>query len=134
MLLSLDWPWTPLGRRGENAADRYLRRLGYRIIARSYRCSLGELDIVARLDPILAFVEVRTRANADHGEPWETIRSKKQRKLTALAAYFLKQHGQFASLTPRFDVVSVEGSLALFSRPKIQHFSDAFPAVGPWNP
>ena len=58
----LDGPWLPLGRRGERRAARFLRSRGLRILAHSYRNSLGEIDLVALDGATVVFVEVKTRA------------------------------------------------------------------------
>src|ERR1041384_2432502 len=54
-------PRDALGERGENVAARHLRNLGYKIVVRNFRCSLGEIDIVARDGKTLVFAEVKTR-------------------------------------------------------------------------
>ena len=66
-LRRLLWPPQPLGRRGEAAAARYLRRRGYKILARSDHLSPGELDLVALDGRTIVFVEVKTRQSADAG-------------------------------------------------------------------
>src|SRR5881396_2784363 len=63
----------PLGERGENLAARELRNKGYRIIARNFKCVMGEIDIVARDGKTLVFVEVKTRASDDAVTPEEQI-------------------------------------------------------------
>lgn len=129
----LPWPWLSLGRRGEAAAAWHLWRRGFKILKRSYRCPLGEIDVVALDGDHIVFVEVRTRVSTDRGEPWETIRHDKQRKLTALAAYYLKSHPKYSKRPARFDVVSVVWPGPWYSRPTIRYFPDAFAAQGPWN-
>ena len=58
-----------LGGRGEKIAASFLRRQGYRIIEKNYRTRLGEIDIVAREDEDLVFVEVKTRRSTEFGLP-----------------------------------------------------------------
>ena len=118
----------PLGRRGENAAARYLQRLGYIIVARSARDAIGELDIVAVDGRTVVFVEVKTRASHDAGHPAEAVHDDKQRRLTRLALAYLKRH-DLLERQSRFDVVAVtwpDGA----KRPTIEHFKDAFEAIG----
>ena len=68
------FPKKPLGRRGEAAAARFLRRRGYKIIARHERLRGGELDLVAvDRDRTLVFVEVKTRESRDAGHPAEAV-------------------------------------------------------------
>src|SRR5688572_21335059 len=80
-----------LGRRGENAAARFLQRLGYTIVARAARDAIGELDIVAVDGRTVVFVEVKTRASHDTGHPAEAVDEDKQRRLTRLALAYLKR-------------------------------------------
>jgi len=118
----------PLGRRGENAAARYLRRLGYIIVARSQRDAIGEIDVVAVDRRTVVFVEVKTRASHDTGHPAEAVDEDKQRRLTRLALSYLKRH-DLLECKSRFDVVAVtwpDGD----KRPMIEHYKDAFEAIG----
>lgn len=120
-------PEKPLGERGECAAARYLKRRGYKILARGDRLLPGELDLVALDRETIVFVEVKTRRSAEAGHPAESVNAAKQRRLTRLAVTFLKRHG-LLERPARFDVVAVtwpEGS-----RPTIEHFKNAFDAVG----
>jgi putative endonuclease len=74
-----------LGKRGENAAARYLRRRGYKILARGDRFGPGELDIVALDGETIVFVEVKTRESTVAGHPADAVDNVKQRRLTRLA-------------------------------------------------
>ncbi len=125
------FPEKSLGQRGEAAVARYLRRHGYRIVARGDRLKPGELDLVALDGKTIVFVEVKTRRSQDAGHPSEAVDAAKQRRLTRLAVTFLKRHGLLEH-PARFDVVAVtwpEGQ----RRPTIEHFKDAFEAVGKWE-
>ena len=95
-----------LGDRGERAAVRFLKRQGFKIIARQYRNQFGEIDIIARDGRQVVFVEVKTRQSTDKGQPHEAVDVNKQRKLTKLALVWLKKHNQLDQ-TARFDVVSI---------------------------
>lgn len=121
----------PLGRRGEEAAAKYLRRQGYRIVAHGERSKFGEIDLVAIDGRTVVFVEVKTRQSQDAGHPAEAVEAVKQRRLTRAAVAFLKHHGLLEH-PARFDVVAVtwpEGQ----RRPAIEHFKDAFEASGQWE-
>jgi putative endonuclease len=118
----------PLGQRGEAAAARYLRRLGYKIVARSHRDSIGELDLVAVDGRTVVFVEVKTRRSSEGGHPADAVDADKQRRLTRLALHFLKQHGLLESRS-RFDVVAITWPDDN-RRPRIEHFQNAFTATG----
>lgn len=95
-----------MGARGEAAAARYLKRLGYRILVRGDRVRLGEIDLVALDGRTIVFVEVKTRESADSGHPAEAVDSGKQRRLTRLALSFLKRH-RLLEYPARFDIVAV---------------------------
>lgn len=95
-----------LGRIGEAAAAALLLSRGYRILARNFRCPLGELDLVAVHAGTFVFVEVKTRSTTDCGDPFDAITPRKRRRLTRLATYYLK--GRNALHRPaRFDAVAV---------------------------
>ena len=122
------FPEKPLGRRGEAAAERFLKRRGYKVLARGNRLRPGELDLVMLDGRTIVFVEVKTRQSQEAGHPAEAVDEKKQRRLTRLAVTFLKRH-KLLEYPGRFDVVAItwpEGR----GRPQIEHFRDAFPAVG----
>ena len=97
-----------LGRKGERIACRKLLREGFDILARRWRGRQGELDIVAFEGDLLVFLEVKTRASAQYGEPWEFVDPRKQLILQRTAAEFIVEYdlGQYAY---RFDIVSVAG-------------------------
>ena len=116
------------GDRGEREAARYLRRRGYRILARKLRTRFGELDLIARDGGTIVFVEVKTRSTNQAGHPTEAITPAKQRRLTQLALAFLKRHGLLEHRV-RFDVVSIVWSSESRS-PTLEHFPNAFEAVG----
>jgi putative endonuclease len=120
----------PLGPRGEAAAARYLKRQGYKIIARGDRSKLGEIDLVAVDGQTVVFVEVKTRQSQEAGHPSEAVDAVKQRRLTRAAVTYLKHH-RLLDQPARFDIVAItwpEGQ-----RPTIEHFKSAFEAVGRWE-
>jgi putative endonuclease len=123
-------PWWRrwFGSRSERAAARFLRDLGYRIVACNYRCPLGELDLVAVDGQCIVFVEVRSTGTDQHERPAQSVDLGKQRRLTNLALHFLNAHrllNQFA----RFDVLAISWPDD-HREPVIVHYRDAFPAVG----
>ena len=96
-----------LGRRGEEIAVAHLQAQGYSILDRNWRCSAGELDVVAREGETLAFVEVRTRRGNRFGSAEESITPAKQAKLVELAQTYLQEHS-LRDQAWRIDVVAVE--------------------------
>jgi putative endonuclease len=117
-----------LGKRGEDAAAKFIRRLGYKILARGDRFGLGELDIVALDRETIVFVEVKTRESHIAGHPVEAVDLKKQQKLTLLAVSFLKHH-RLLNRHARFDVIAITWPSGV-KKPTIEHFQNAFEAVG----
>jgi putative endonuclease len=116
------------GSRSERAAARYLRRLGYRVVARNWSRPLGELDIVAVDGECIVFVEVRSTEQESTERPAASVTSEKQRRLTQLALAFLQEHGLLGR-TARFDVLTVSWPPGRRD-PRIDHHKNAFPAVG----
>jgi putative endonuclease len=118
----------PLGFRGERAAEKFLKRRGYKIVARGLRSRGGELDLVAVDGRTIVFVEVKTRTSDRYGAPEEAVDLNKQKRMTRAALMFLKRHG-LLEYSCRFDVVAVSWP-AGSKRPTIEHFENAFEAVG----
>jgi putative endonuclease len=117
-----------LGDRGERAAVRYLKTQRFRILAKQYRNSYGEVDIIAQDGRTTVFVEVKTRTSTNDGQPFEAVDLRKQEKLTRIALAWLKKHGRLEQ-SSRFDVVSILWPDEK-GEPQIQHFRNAFEATG----
>src|SRR5208282_4973656 len=98
-------PEDPLGQRGENMAAKYLRDQGFKIIARNFRCEVGEVDIIARDGGMLVFVEVKTRAY-DDPTPEDQVNQVKRHQLTKAAKFYLARYGS-PQPAARFDVVAI---------------------------
>lgn len=96
-----------LGQLGEELAVRYLRQQGYVILERNYRCSYGEVDVVARDRDRLAFVEVRTRRGTAFGSPEESVTPQKQQRLVTVAREYL-QARECVDVDWGIDVVAIE--------------------------
>lgn len=96
-----------LGRRGELLAAEKLESLGYKLVARNYRCAAGEIDLVARLDEVWVFVEVRTRRGRGFGLPEGSLTPRKRQHLIAAAQTYLQENDQLDAHW-RIDWVSVE--------------------------
>jgi putative endonuclease len=92
---------------GEEEAARYLKRKGYRILSRNYRCRLGEIDLVALKRGTLVFCEVKARNDKAFGEPFEAVSQYKQERLRRLAESYLLENRQKRELNYRFDVISI---------------------------
>jgi len=112
----------PIGARGEDAAAEAYRRRGYRIVARNWRCRLGEIDLVIERGGVLVFCEVKSRLGAGFGGGHEAVTRRKQAKVRALAEAFLQAHGSRPQAI-RFDVASVA---LLRDRSSVEVFEEAF--------
>jgi putative endonuclease len=107
-----------VGATGEDRAVDYLVRSGMRIVERNYRCTLGELDIIARAAGTLVFVEVRSRRSAEFGSALDAVNWHKRRKVTRVAmAYLAARRPRFVEA--RFDVIAITGS-------ELVHIKDAW--------
>lgn len=95
-----------VGRYGEQVAARHLQQAGLTILERNWRCSEGELDILATDGAVLVVCEVKTRSTAAFGDPCEAVNWRKARRIRHLAARWLAEN-EDAWVEVRFDVVSV---------------------------
>jgi putative endonuclease len=111
-----------MNRRGEAAealAAAFLERKGLAIVARNYRCRLGEIDVVAREGDTTVFVEVRRRASAAFGGAAASITAAKRARLVRAARHYLSR---LKTMPPcRFDALLIEGD-----PPRIEWIRDAF--------
>src|SRR5690242_9495525 len=123
-LTALPWLRRWFGTRSERAAARFLRRLGYRMLVRNFRCALGEIDLIALDGDCIVFVEVRSTEHADLTRPALSVDHAKQQRLTKLALYYLK-HRNLLNHSARFDVLAV-GWPAGSREPKMAHYPNAF--------
>ena len=78
-----------LGKRGEDIATNYLKSIGYLIIERNYTAKQGEIDIIAKDNEELVFIEVKTRSNNQFGRPAEAVDNIKQKHLINTIKYYL---------------------------------------------
>lgn len=117
-------PAAQLGRDGEELAAGYLTAAGLQVLDRNWRCSVGELDIVARDGDVVVFVEVKARGGRSFGEPAEAVGPRKARRIRELACRWLAENRPPGRPELRFDVVSVvrpRGAAA-----EIEHLRAAF--------
>jgi len=95
-----------VGAFGEGLAARFLVDRGMTIVDRNWRCSHGELDLIARDGDCLVFCEVKTRRGTGFGQPVEAVSWRKAARLRKLAAAWLASSGQSAE-SVRIDVVGI---------------------------
>lgn len=112
-----------LGRYGEQVAARHLQAAGLTILDRNWRCSDGELDIVATDGAVLVVCEVKTRSSTAFGDPCEAVNWNKSQRIRRLTAQWLTANeSSWAEI--RFDVVSVVRQAS--GAALVRHLPDAF--------
>lgn len=110
-----------LGDKGEELAVDFLINKGFEILNTNWRFKHIELDIVARDNDKLVFVEVKTRTNRDIERPQDAITIKKQKNIITAANVFIEQYQ--IDLEVRFDVISI---ILNNNYQDIEHIKDAF--------
>ena len=127
------WPWRKqkeqpkhlrAGIWGEECAEKFLKKLGFKILGRRVRFGRDELDLVARNGEVLVFVEVKTRASETFGRAVSAVDRGKRTALSRAAFQYLRK----LKIKPnyfRFDVVEVIGEEAN-GQPEIRHIENAF--------
>lgn len=111
-----------VGNEKELLAGAFLEEKGYQILQYNYFARNGEIDIVARKDGYLVFVEVKYRKSAQNGLPEEAIDYKKMLHMTKTAQYYMLCHGYGEDTPCRFDVVVILDN-------QFRLIEDAFDAV-----
>jgi len=113
-----------LGRWGERRCEKFLKRKGFKILARNFRCKTGEIDlVVVDTDSSLVFVEVKTRANEDFSPSESAVTFAKKTRMIRASRYFLATH-HIEDRPFRFDVVTIV--LAEKGPAQIRHYENAF--------
>lgn len=107
-----------IGSNYEKIAGQYLEQQGYQIIEYNFHSRYGEIDIIAKHQGYLVFVEVKYRENDKSGHPLEAVSVSKQRTISKCAFYYLQKH-KVQEESVRFDVVGILGN-------KIQVIQNAF--------
>jgi putative endonuclease len=95
-----------LGELGEKLALKRIKRLGYKLVAKNYRCPLGEIDLIAKDGDCLVFIEIKTRRNSSTGNAKEALQQRKRRQISRVALYYMKANGCY-DIEARFDVIAV---------------------------
>ncbi len=110
-----------LGKKGEQLAVDFLLKNGYNVLERNYRFDKAEVDIIARLNDILAVIEVKTRSSADFGNPQDFVKPKQiQRLVKAVDAYIIVNG---LDVEVRFDIIAIVKKGNAFN---IEHLENAF--------
>jgi putative endonuclease len=111
-----------LGKRGEDQAEEYLKRKGFRILKRNYRYGHKEIDLIAREGNTIVFVEVKAGRSKDFGEPQERVNLRKQKNLIEVAYHFI-QNENIIDCDFRFDVLAINYQ---GGKEEIDHIENAF--------
>lgn len=124
------FPWWRkwFGLRSERTAARFLRRLGYRILAHNVADSRGEIDLLALDGPTIVVVEVRSSEGSDLERLAASVDAEKQRRLTNATLRFL-QRRRLRNVPVRFDILVI-GWPPGQRQPLIRHYPNAFQATG----
>ncbi len=91
----------------EEKAKEYLLEKGYQILAKNFRCRIGEIDLIARNEGYLCFIEVKYRSGMTKGYPAEAINLNKIRRITRTAQFYMLLHKLPQNTPCRFDVVVI---------------------------
>ena len=113
------------GDRGEDIASQFLEDNGFRIVHRNFRYStFGEIDIIAKKDGVLVFVEVKTYKTEEFGEPLLLVNHRKQEKIRKLAQIYMLQK-KIEDTDCRFDVIGIKSSKTGADN-SVTHIENAF--------
>lgn len=107
-----------LGVQGEVIATEFLKGKKYKILERNYKTKIGEVDIIAKFDDVIIFVEVKERGTKRFGMPREAVTPYKQNKIRTVASQYLLAK-KLTDAKVRFDVVEILGD-------SITHIENAF--------
>ena len=114
-----------MGLFGEAETAKRLRAGGYTLLAHSYRCRFGEIDLIAEKGGFVVFAEVKLRKSAAFAQAREFVDRRKQERLTAAAQLWLAANG--GERQPRFDVIEIYAPRGMDSpRLEINHIENAF--------
>jgi putative endonuclease len=111
-----------LGKKGEELAENYLRSKGYEILEKNYRRYRGEIDLIAKDDDYLVFIEVKTARSSTFGPAIYRVDQNKKRQLGKIAMAYYQEHDLYDQ-DSRFDVVTVTFS---GKDQEINHIKNAF--------
>ncbi|MFZ2199612.1 MAG: YraN family protein [Microgenomates group bacterium] len=107
------------GNKGESLAAEHLMMKGYKILQRNYRSKWGEVDIIAKINNIVVFVEVKTKTTDKFGEPWEMVNHWKIEQVKRMGQVWCREYAWEGRV--RVDVVGVY----LDQRePRIEHWEN----------
>lgn len=98
-----------IGSRYEQMASAFLLNMGYHILERNYHDRKGEIDLIARHEGYLVFIEVKYRSGTHMGSPADAVDARKQGRIRHTAQYYMYTHHIGEDTPCRFDVVCITG-------------------------
>lgn len=110
-----------IGQQAELVACHFLEKKGLKLLAKNYRCKLGEIDLIMLDQNDVVFVEVRARSSDDFGGAVESVTKTKQRKVIKTATHFLLAQKWLDKVECRFDIIGI-------TQNQIDWIKDAFSA------
>lgn len=115
-----------LGEVGEKQAEKYLKKLKYKILEKNFQSNVGEIDIIAKDGDAYVFIEVKTRTSVTYGEPMEAVTRAKQRHIIRTAELYLYQNSiDSTAVMIRFDVIEIKNDNGDM---QVNHIINAFGA------
>jgi putative endonuclease len=97
-----------VGRKWEASAAEFLKAQGVTIIARGYRCRLGELDLIGKDERGLIVIEVRARRDHEHGSALESVVPAKRQRMVRATRHFLMRNPSWNARPIRFDIIAID--------------------------
>lgn len=102
---------------GERRAAKYLKKSGYVILERNFKCPFGEVDIIAGKNDTICFVEVKTRSSDYFGAPNQAVDLQRQKRYINSARYYFA--GREINCVVRFDIIEI-------TKEGVNHIENAF--------
>ena len=97
-----------IGTDKEFLALKYLTDMGYKIIKRNYRCKMGEIDLIAKKDNRIIFIEVKYRSTSKYGNSIEAVTYKKRQTIRNVAKHYLLNYYHTLDIPISFDVIGID--------------------------
>lgn len=114
-----------IGKKGEDLAEEYLSSLGYSILERNWRYSRAEVDIIAKEENVLVFIEVKTRSSEAFGQPEEFISDYQQGLIFSAAQRYMEKVNHDWEI--RFDSISIlVKEITEWKHYEIKHLKDIY--------
>lgn len=111
------------GKHKETEVAKWLEERDYTILEYNYHCKLGEIDLIAKKDHTIIFIEVKYRKSSFSGYAEEAVPFSKQKKICRTADHYRMVQGITEEYGFRFDVIAITAG-------RLRHYENAFPYVG----